>query len=154
MFRAADIQIDIHPVLFFCLVDKVFRVFRIDETQVIPATACPLRHRIGFASERSVLVNAVQPVGNVGERRLPCRGRLISLDIGQCERQVRFGAKRAVFIMLDRNRLAPVTLSTEDPVTKLVVDRFFAFAFLFKPVGHHAKCVFECQAVETDLIIR
>ena len=49
MFRAAHIEVDIHPVFLSRLPDKALVVLRVEIPQVIPATARPLGHGVGLA---------------------------------------------------------------------------------------------------------
>ena len=48
MLSAAHIEVDIHPVFLSRLPDKALVVLSVEIPQVIPATARPLGHGVGF----------------------------------------------------------------------------------------------------------
>ena len=61
VLRAAHVQIDRHPGPFFRGIDKARVVPRIDEPQVVPAGAGPLRHRVGFALVPPPVDHRIEP---------------------------------------------------------------------------------------------
>ena len=61
---------------------------------------------------------------------------------------------QAVLIPDDRERLTPVALAREQPVTQAVGDGSTAEALGFQPFDHRSLGFLLCQAVQTDLVIR
>src|SRR5699024_12730265 len=75
MLCAADVQVNRQPVFQFFGICKCFIIVRVDESQVIPAAACPLRHSICLtASFDSVFSDDLHPVLDVGTRWFTCAG--------------------------------------------------------------------------------
>ncbi len=138
VFGPADIQVDRHPVLFQCRVDKGVAVFVVTETQEVPAAAGPLRHAVGFSFQFcSVGVCLIQPVvRGLGQHGLRSAGGFEVLHMRMRHGQ-RFGRFRShqtgrvavrVQFVPDGKWFAPVALTTEQPVTQFVVDGRFAQA--------------------------
>ena len=139
VLRAADVEIDRHPVFLLVLRDERAVVLRIDVAQVVPARAGPLRHRVRLAFGRAAALRTfrVDPVGRLRQRRLGVARRRVVLHLRQLQRQfaLRHRHRAVLLAMHDRNRLAPVPLPREQPVAQLVLHRRFAEALFFEPRG-------------------
>ena len=149
MLDAADVQVDAarvvravlgrpraHPVRLVLLGAQRFRVVRVGVAQLVPRAARPLRHDVGVAGVGLEAVAEIQldvhPVGRLGQRRRRLavgvvgveQHRRVVVDVGQFDRQRRFRqrVRTAVFVVDDRERLAPVPLPGEQPVPQLVLD--------------------------------
>ena len=74
---AADVEVDRHPVALGRLRPRLALVVRIEEAQVVPARAGPLRHRVGLArAGAAVGQRHHQPVvAGARQRRLAVGGR-------------------------------------------------------------------------------
>ena len=68
MLGSTDIQIDRQPVLQQLRCSDCIIVFRVDISQIIPAGACPLRHRIRFAFPLDTIDFHIQPVLTMCQR--------------------------------------------------------------------------------------
>ena len=145
VLRAAHVEVDRHPGLLDLGVEEAVGVAGVEKAEVIPARPRPLRHRVRLAAIAFAVAFDEQPVGRrPGERRI---GRLARLEVGevrQVHRKFAFvhsadgagGPPLRIDFVQDRERLAPESLPTEEPVAELVVDRRPAEASLFKIVGH------------------
>ena len=70
MLDAADVQVHRHPVGFLLRIGKALVIVRINETQVVPARASPLRHGVGLALGTYARRGDVHPIGHLAQRRL------------------------------------------------------------------------------------
>ena len=154
---AADVQVDAarvlgalrpHPVLLDRGVDEAVLVRRVQVAQLVPAAAGPLRHDVGVApvALRAVAqveldgrppVQAVERALRVGELVVGVeRARREAVGVGQHQRQlvVGQGVRLVVFVVDDRERLAPVALAAEQPVAQLVRGRRPAVVGRHQPV--------------------
>jgi hypothetical protein len=102
---AADVEIGHAPIFQRLGAGEGARVLRVEETQVIPARAGPLRHGVGLAAGADPgiaggfrlggghggagrdLEPDFKPCGLVGERAFARAARQIGLHVGQHERQ-------------------------------------------------------------------
>ena len=157
MLCPADIQIDAagfaaaHPVFFSRFANKAFAVLRIAVTQVVPARARPLRHGVEFTRCR---FSVAHPVGGFGKWRFGGAGRA---EIFQCRRQqwqltFRNAAMHAIFPH-QREWLAPIALTAEEPVTQFEVHGAFAEAFFFEPGGDILFGSVRTNAIEIEIFI-
>src|SRR5438445_1018233 len=130
-------------------------VFRIEIAQIIPATAGPLRHGVGFASGT---IGQIHPIFCASQRRLAVWGWLVII---QWWRQYGQGGGGQCFVVplfiapaLPNNweRLAPVALAAEKPVAKFVIYGPFAQTFGFQPGGDLFLCFIGGQTVQGDFI--
>src|ERR1051326_7775693 len=137
MFSASDIQINparlnaATPVLFGLLTDETLFVMRVAKSQVIPARACPLRHRVRLAQR---FVGVTNPLFRFRERRFAGASRFVIIKWWRNNRQFIF-TERAVLPILPNNgeRFAPIALSREQPIAQFVIDRPFAEAAFLQP---------------------
>ena len=126
-----------HPIIIRILADERLRILRIGVTQIIPARAGPLRHRVRFA-HRAAEYSTTLSRGPTAARR---RGRLVIFQRRRQHRQRTFRQRFVIKISggvlfpNDRERLAPVTLTAEQPVAQFVIDGFLAETFFFEPGG-------------------
>ena len=65
MFCAADIEIDGQPVFFLLRGDRRLAIIWIGKAQIIPARACPLRHRVGLPQrcQSGGRIDGTHPIG-------------------------------------------------------------------------------------------
>ena len=133
VLRPADVEIDRHPGLFHRRIDQGLVVLRIEEAEIVPARAGPLRHGVRLAAVALAVERDIEPrLGGLVQRRLGAVvGRVELHHLGQVQRQV-FAASgrgsgrwagRVVQLAEDRERLAPEMLPAEEPVAELVVHR-------------------------------
>lgn len=145
VFGAANVEVDREPVFFEFGVDEVVGVFVVGEANVVPARPGPLGHGVGFADEfDAVGVGFIKPfLRGPGEGRI---GRPFGFEVVHVRRDdgelvERNGADEAggvavvVEFVPERERLAPVALTREEPVAETVVDGFLAEAGLREPGG-------------------
>ena len=140
VLRAADVQVDVHPVALGLARERRRVVARVGEAQVVPAAPRPLRHGVGVAARgpAGLGVGGREPVGRARQRRLEAAVRLEVVELGQPHRQLGLGHELHLPVVgVDhRERLAPVALPAEQPVAQLVGDRALADAVLLEPRGH------------------
>eukprot|EP00982_Pelagococcus_subviridis_P002036 15753-Pelagococcus_subviridis.AAC.1 len=156
---ASDVEVDGHPVLLQVAVDHRVLVLGVDEAEVVPARARPLRHRVrlaarGAAAER---VHGGDPVFDIRERALAASARLEVIRVRQRQRELalrdRDGDIRPLRVH-HRERLAPVPLPREEPVAKLEVDLLLSDAVGRQPRRHlFARCRV-VQAVHVQRVAR
>ena len=110
VFGAADVQVHRHPVALQFRVHQAARIAGIDEAQVVPARARPLRHGVGLAARRPAAgrIDRVQPVSGLGQRPLRRTAGPEVLQVRERQRQFAFrqGTGNSVHEH-DRKRLAP-----------------------------------------------
>ena len=152
VLHAAVVPVDWAPVVQCLLGGERFVIVRIHIAQEIPARAGPLRHGIGLALGGAAALRAggVDPVGHLAQRALAVVGGLIAVHLREHERELilRDRHPAALRAVDERDRLAPVTLAAEDPVTQLVVDLFLADALLHDVLLHGGDGFFDGHAVE------
>ena len=134
VLHTADIHIYRQHFIRFLSGYQFLIVVIIHIPQEIPGRSCPLRHGIGlsFCIRSADRTLAVYPLVDSRQRRFSGSGRLIGLYIRQTKGQFFFRHRHiaAVRTVNDRDRLSPVSLTGEYPVTQLVVygcasDSFF-----------------------------
>ena len=146
-----------HPVLLRVLADKGRVVLRVEVAQVIPATAGPLGHGVGFASRA---VRQIHPVLRAREGGLAVGRGFVIVERRRQHGQGRFRQRRVkpaaarVLLPNDRERLAPIPLPAEEPVAEFVVDRALAQAFGFEPIGDFPFGFRRGQSIERNLRVR
>ena len=125
-------------------------------SEEIPRRACPLRHCVCFAlcGASAARTCGIYPIRHLGKRRFTRICRLIRINIGQAERKLTFGNRNitAFFAFNNRNRLAPISLAAEHPVSELEVDFFSALTFLFKPINHGMLSFFNAHAADKTAV--
>ena len=132
MLSPADIQVDRHPGFFLDGIHDRGCILWIDEAQVVPTRACPLRHGVGFSAVAFPIDGDVEPaIVRFGKRWFGPAVWLVVLQLRQIDRQImnthgtqdacRFPGR--VQCVQDRKGLAPKSLPTKEPVSQLVVDR-------------------------------
>ena len=151
MFAAADIEIHRHPVPFQCRIDELPLILRVDKSQVIPAGAGPLRHRVGF-TERCRPTDRIggrQPVGEIRERAFTVPRRFKVVGLRQQYRQLLFWEGNSLAVdPHNRKWLAPVPLAGKQPVPQLIVHGFAALTLPFYPSRDFWNGVSRCQPVD------
>ena len=151
VFGAADIQIHRHPVTLQLRIHQAARIVGIDEAQVVPARARPLRHGVGLAARRPSAgrIGRVQPVRGLGQRPLRRTAGPEVLQVRERQRQFGFrkGTRNAVHEH-DRKRFAPVTLAAEQPVAQTVGDPRPTPAAPIKPVHRGLFGLLHAHAVQ------
>ena len=110
---AADVEVDGHPVRFLGRIDEPVCVVGVKVTQVVPAAAGPLGHRVRLTLIRLAVALDGQPIGRLGQRAFGAAGRLEVFEFGQRDGQFALvdGVVVAVGVEEDRERLAPVPLA-------------------------------------------
>ena len=140
MLRAADVEINGHPVFLFVRGDERTGILWVDVPEIIPTAPSPLRHRVrlAFAGTAALRTVAVHPIGRLCQRRFGITGRRVILHLRQAERQftLRYRHHAALIAMHNRNRLAPVALPGEKPIAQLVIHGRLAEFLLFEPRGN------------------
>ena len=135
VLHAADVQVHPagrHPVPFHLRIDEGGVVGRVQVAQVIPARPGPLRHGVELAPVGPGAVTEVErdraPARHPRQRRDRVRGLVAGCrsgpevgHLGQQHRQHVLGQRdRPVLVVDDRERLTPVALPGEEPVTQPV----------------------------------
>ena len=118
---------------------RLLVVRRIQEAQVVPAGAGPLRHRVRLALRRAAALGAgrVRPIRGWWPGAIrPCRKACSSSTSGSMRGSSDSGtgtmpSLRAVH---EGDGLAPVPLPGEDPVAQLVIDGPLADALALQPL--------------------
>ena len=128
MLYAADVHIN--RQIFVCLFlwkPVLCHCELIHITQEVPGRTGPLRHGIGLSLGRAAAVPdtcslPTQSIAASGDSPVPVGS--IALYLRQTQRKLLLRNRyvAAVRAVDDRDRLAPVTLTGEYPVTQLVVD--------------------------------
>ena len=120
--------------------------------QEVPAGAGPLGHGIRLALGGTAAAGAggVDPVGHLAQGTLAVIRGLVALHLRQYQRQLllRQGHPAALLAVHQGNRLAPVALAGEHPVTQLVVDLLLAEALLHHVLLHGGDGLLHGHAVE------
>ena len=133
VLHAAVVPVNRRPVFQCFRRGKRLVVVRVHIAQEVPGRTGPLRHGIGLALCRTAAARTggVYPVGHVRQRRLAVVGRLVAGYVRQLKRQLilRQSHIAALVALDDRNRLAPVTLTGEYPVTQLVLHLAWPMPF-------------------------
>ena len=146
MFGTTYVQVDGQPAFFNLRIKELPTVFRIGKSKVIPARAGPLRHGVGFPFEPcSVRSGGVKPVGgSFRQHRLRCPRWFEVGHFRQTDGQAGFGIgphesrwlSVGIQFMPDRKRLAPITLTREEPVSQSIVDRLSSDPRRFEIAGN------------------
>src|SRR5699024_12511663 len=79
----------------------------------------------------------------------------IFVHMGQYDRKLVLGQRGGVAFLVvdDRERLAPVALSGEQPVTQFVLDGSAAVSVLLQPVDDTLRCRGDVQSVQAELLV-
>ena len=174
VLHAADVQVDAagftrglvvvraHPIVELVGLHHVLGVFGVDVAHVIPAGASPIRHRVRVAmvllgalaqveGDIHPIVVTAQRCLRIGFRILRVEGlRAVVRHVRQVDRQhaVRQQVRDLILVVDDRERLAPVALAAEQPVTQTVADRALADAGGFQPADDLVNRLIHAQAIQ------
>ena len=131
MLRTAHIEIDLIPIVRNGSIAKGTIIIRIHETQEIPGGSRITGHGISLA----LRVAHLHPIGDVGQRTLCIRSRLITFYMRKFQRQFS-GIHRMghAFFPKNRKRFTPITLATERRIADLVIDLSFSDTILLDPL--------------------
>ena len=166
---AADLTLTrTHPVGQVLLAGETLGVRRVGVAHLVPARARPLRHRVGLAAVALGTITQVEgdihPFLGATQRSLGRRigviriegARAVVADLGQLDREhlLGQGVRHTVLVPHDRERLAPVALTAEEPVTQAVGDGAVAQALGNQPLDHGGLGLVLGQAVQVDLVVR
>ena len=151
-----------HPVRLVLPGAELFFVGRVDVAQLIPRASGPLRHDIGVTLVLLRTVAEIEfdvdPVRRLLQRRtrfavgvvgIERDGRVV-LDLRKLNGQHRFGqcVRATLLVVDDRERLAPVALTSEEPVAQFVLHGALSGALLFEPLDDRDLRVVDFLAVE------
>ena len=135
MLDAADVVIDGHPTVGCLAGEGQLGVVRVGIAQVIPAGAGERVHGIGLALSRAAADRAggLVEVLALGEGLAGAQVQVL----GQCHRQLILGHGHdaAVLTVDGRDGVAPIALTTDEPVTQAELDLATAAAHGLE-VGH------------------
>ena len=91
VLSTTNIKIDRHPRPLNFRIDERCCVMRIEKSEVIPATACPLRHGVRFSFVPHTVNHWKQPfLRRFVERWIHPTMRLIIIQLRKIDRQIRF----------------------------------------------------------------
>ena len=152
VLHAAVVPVHGRPVFQGLLGGQGLVVVGVHIPQEVPAGASPLGHGVGFPLGGAAALGAggVHPVGHLGQGRLAVVGELVALHLRQQQGQLllRQGHPAALLALHQRDRLAPVALAAEHPVTELEVGLGMADALLRDPLLHGGDGLLDGEAVE------
>ena len=152
VLHSSVVPVNRQPVFHSFFACQSLFVLRIGIADVIPGRTSPLRHGIGLTFCRSSAARAggVDPVCHGSQRRLAVIGRHVALYIRQLQRKGFFRNRNvtAFVAVYDRNRLTPVTLTGEYPVTQLIVCFCFSNVVLFEPLKNFLFCFRNGKSVQ------
>ena len=152
VFHAAVVPIHGRPVLQRFLRSQRLIVVGIHIPQEIPAGSRPLRHGIGFTPGFSAAAGAggIDPVGHFGKGTFTVVSGFVTLHIRQHQRKLVFGhALPAALVAPDHgDRLTPVALTGEYPVTQFEIRFRMADSLFRDPLFHGGDRFFHRHAVE------
>ena len=146
MFGPAEINIHRQPII------KLIKAV----SEIVPRRTGPIRHGVGFPLGRAATMRTfcIHPVFDIGQRRLTRAGRLVFFNLGQLQRQVAFrqryptGSFLCAFWTIDHwNRLAPIVLAAENPVSQMITNHPFPPALFLNIVHHFLGCLMNIKAV-------
>ena len=144
VFRAADVQVDLPPIVALAAVTERVFVVGVHVAQEVPAAAGPSGHGVGLhgvATEHGPIFT-----GRTGQRRLAVLGGEVGIHLGQGHRGVCDARGDPVFVS-DGEGLAPVPLTAEDSVADAVVHLAGAAALGFHPIEGEGDGVTGAHAV-------
>lgn len=150
VFDAADVLVDVHPVIALLRIPGLFVVAGVGIAQEVPRRADEGVHRIRFPFSRAAAFRA-GAVDKAIARRQGRYGTGREFDVfRQFDRQLVFGNElfatgRAVD---DGNGSAPIALTGNEPVPELIVDGLLAKAFVSQPFRNGFAAFFVSQTVE------
>ena len=135
VFGAPNVQVHLPPIVHRVLTGELLIVLRVHVAQEVPGRTRRARHGIGFPRHA---IRQIHPVRCPRQRCLAARAGFKIVHIGQFQRQVywRHRLSNAIGIVSHRERLAPVTLATEQGIAQFVVDLAFAQAHTLDAVQH------------------
>ena len=150
VFDAADILVDVHPVVPLLRIPGLLLIAGVGVTQEVPRRADKGIHRVRFPFRRAAAFRA-GTIDKVAARRQRRYGTGREFDVfRQLDRQLVFGdelfaAGRAVN---DWNGSAPIALTGNEPVAEFIVDGLLAKTFIGQPLRNSLAAFFVGQAVE------
>ena len=152
MLHTAIVPVNRHPVVQSLLAGQCVFIVGICVAKEIPGRTCPLGHGICLTLSRSATAGTcgLHPVSHLGQRRFPVICRFIILYIRKLQRQLALIQRHisAFRTFYDRDRLTPVTLSGEYPVTQLEVSLRNTASFFFQPLNNSFLCFFYRHACQ------
>ena len=136
-----------HPIFLDLGVNEPLAICWIQVAQLIPARPGPLWHHVDFSSVSFWTVAEIkshaQPVGyarkwwhRVGRLIIRVKGLWLEVhQLGQLDGQQFVGHRmgHVMFVVNNRKRFAPISLTREQPVAQFVSDRRSAEIVLLKP---------------------
>ena len=126
------------PVFQCFLARQCLVVLRIDIAQEIPGRSCPLRHgiRLALCLAATARTGRLYPRADFRNRRFPVIRRFIVVNFRKPQWKLFFRNRNITtfFTFYNRNRLTPVTLSGEYPVTQLEVFLRRTDTLFFQPI--------------------
>ena len=152
VLHAAVVPVHGRPVFQRLLGGQGLIIVGVHIPQEVPAGAGPLGHGIRFTLGRAAALGAggVHPVGHLGQGRFAVVGEFVAFHLRQQQRQLLFrqGHPAALLALHQGDRLAPVALTAEHPVTELKVGLGMADAMLRDPLLHGGDSLLDGKAVE------
>ncbi len=140
VLAAADVEVDGHPFVVAARAPGFGVVAGVEVTQVVPARAGPLRHRVRLPRVPASVLQEEAPVAGARQRSRRVGAGLEVLEVRQLERKRALGdGDRSVVVdhgrsiwparvtiaghgEVNRNGLTPVPLPREDPVAHAIGD--------------------------------
>ncbi|MNE64384.1 hypothetical protein D3C80_1597940 [compost metagenome] len=152
MLCTTNIQVYRQPFLLFFIGAQLLIIVWINITQIVPAASRPLRHCIRFTTcwKSGFRIGRVYPISYVSKWRFT-RTRwfdMINFRQQKWKLILRNWLHGAIFQMQNRNWLAPVALTAEQPVAQAVSDFALAFPVFFKPGNHFLDRFFIAKAIQ------
>ena len=94
--------------------------------------------------------SCVYPIGDICNRAFAVICRLIGFDIGKAEWKLTFRNRNpsTLLAIYERNRLSPISLTGEYPVTELIIRLWRSEAFLFKELDNLLFCFGNFKPIE------
>jgi len=119
MFGTTHVKVNLLPVVVDSCVDQGLVVVWVHVTQVVGRGACKTRHRVQFKG----IAFTGSPVFSVAQGRFPFFGRQEAVYLWQFQREIFFIQHIwTTFLVENRERFTPVTLTTENGVSQSEVN--------------------------------
>ena len=166
MLGAADVEIDVLPVVVGLAAHQCLIVVRVHIAQVVGARTGEARHSAQLQREHSFVVDCSTidngtgggvpgPLLGVAQWRLSVFRRLVLAHLGQLQGQAFLGNHVGHSVLVvDGERLAPVALTREDGVAQAVVHLHVAQLLLRDVFFCFLNGFFHGQSVERELAVR
>ena len=145
MLSTTNIEVDILPIVVGFATEVFLVVVRVFVAEIVTAGTSKARHGVGLDG----IALLRDPVRGAGQRRLTRLGGFVLADGRQLERKFRFfhGVRHAVLV-IDRERLTPITLTAEDGITETVVGLARADTQFLQFLNHALNGFLDRQAVK------